>query len=248
MIILYILIIIYIILHVNSSVINNEAEFENLINKDGKEILINLESTIIFNNNVIINNNIETLRIYGKSIDLSILKFNDVSHFLNITKTVKEIELKNLSIIGNVFFENNERITIENVSYSGTINSNFNENNEYFKISNMQYQPTSYSLYNCLELGGNLEISSSKFYGNSSCLYRLLKFYGNNKYKFKLNDSYFNGEYVCPSLHIDSALNADIKDSIFENGFDKVEGDGGYIFFFFFFFLINILWNIKISL
>ncbi|KAG4108226.1 hypothetical protein H8356DRAFT_1268355 [Neocallimastix lanati (nom. inval.)] len=141
---------------------------------------------------------------------------------------VNEIEIINLSITGNVYFNNSKKITINNVSIKGYINSNFDKiNNENVKISNFIYNTSNYSSNVCVNLGGNVEIENSKFYGSSSCQERLFDFNGLDKYKLSIKNSYFSGEYGCPCLQVNNSTNSYIEDSIIEKAFSPYGSTGG---------------------
>ncbi len=111
------------------------------------------------------------------------------------------------------------------------MDSDFNKNsNNYVEIKNLNYTTSEkLKLGNCINLSGNVKIDNSYFYGNSSCENRLLHYNGFGKYTLKLQKSNFDGNYECPFLSIENALNANIETSYFEKGYSSGGIDGGYI-------------------
>jgi len=227
--ILLIYLIFNIIILVNSIVIKNESEFRNIISNNAKEIIIDIESDISISSELKIDNNIEKLIILGKSTDSSSIIFKDLTQHLLFSKNIKHIELHNISIIGNVFFDNNKRILIYSVSLKGTVDSNYDEiENDYIKISNFYYKTTSYVVGSCINLSGNVEIDNSQFWGGSSCQ-RIFQHEGYDKYTILIKNSYFSGEYNSSCLKIKNELQSYVMDSFFEKGYCKPYTDGGYI-------------------
>jgi len=224
---LFYVILLLFILNPVSSIVQNEKDLINVLSGDEKEVVINLDSTIDISNDIIIYNSYEKLSIIGKSVDTSILNFKDISGKLHFAQKVKEIELKNISIIGNIYFDNNKIISISSVSLTGNINSNFDTDNEFIKIENFKYKSSAFQSVNCLDLSGNIEIKNSEFYGSSSCLNRLINFEGLEKYKLSIQDSYFSGEYSCLFINVNKGLNITINGSTFEKGFGNEEVEGG---------------------
>ncbi|OUM60023.1 hypothetical protein PIROE2DRAFT_14317 [Piromyces sp. E2] len=202
--------------------ISNESEFLNILDsKDNQnEIHININSKISINKSFNITTSIKKISIIGYSREMSIIEFPNLSDILCFGKNVKEIELKDISFKGNIFFDNNSRVTLDSISFIGNINSNFDDNNnDYIKIKNSIYKAFSYKTNYCIYLGGNIEINNSKFYGDSSCFKNLFYFNGSNIYNLKLTNSFFSGEYKCSCLYIENGNKIDINSSLFSNGF-----------------------------
>ncbi|OUM60027.1 hypothetical protein PIROE2DRAFT_14321 [Piromyces sp. E2] len=188
---------------------------------------LNINSIIDINNDCKIDNTFDKLSIVGNNKESSILKFTNNENTLYFTEKVKEIELRNLSIVGNLYFDNNVNIVLESVSISGNIDSNFDKKNENVKLINVIYEASSFQKNNCINLGGNIEIKNSKFYGSSLCQERLFNFNGLNKYNFKAENSYFSGEYHCPCLNIDKGNNVYIDSCSFEKAYSSEDNIGG---------------------
>ncbi|OUM65257.1 hypothetical protein PIROE2DRAFT_7804 [Piromyces sp. E2] len=214
-------------LYVYSKIIQNESELLEIISKKDTTIEINIDSLININTNIIINNSIEKISFIGNSIETSSIVFSDSSHQLYFNKNVKEIELKNLSIIGNIYFNNNENILVDSVSLSGNINSDFTIKNEKFIINNFIYNTTSFPSHNCIEIGGNVNIFNSTFRGSSYCDKRLMNYKGLDKYTLSISESLFSGEYSIPCLNIDYGLDIKISDSIFEKSYASESFENG---------------------
>ncbi|OUM68428.1 hypothetical protein PIROE2DRAFT_3876 [Piromyces sp. E2] len=191
---------------------------------------IYIDSTIIIHDDYYINNYLEKLSIIGNGRENSILEFSNKLNKFYFSENVQEIELKNITIIGNLFFDNNIKVNLDSISISGYIDSNFEKQNEKIKMYNVLYNGTLSSNNNkCINLGGNIEIEKSKFYGNWLCKERLLKFNGLNKYNISIKNSYFSGEYQCSGLIIDKGNLVDIDSCVFEKVFNSnndLEGTG----------------------
>jgi len=221
-------IIICLSLRINSEIISNENEFLKIISGDKENLELHIKNEINFNDNVNINKSFNKISIIGNSTKNSKLNFINLYKKLSFSEKVNEIEIINLSITGNVYFNNSKKITINNVSIKGYINSNFDKiNNENVKISNFIYNTSNYSSNVCVNLGGNVEIENSKFYGSSSCQERLFDFNGLDKYKLSIKNSYFSGEYGCPCLQVNNSTNSYIEDSIIEKAFSPYGSTGG---------------------
>ncbi|OUM60073.1 hypothetical protein PIROE2DRAFT_14264, partial [Piromyces sp. E2] len=214
--------------YVKSIKIKNENELLQVLSNSEKELILDFDSPIDITHNIIINQSIEKLIFRGGDLsDTFILNSVDSSFFtLDIGENVKEIQLENLSIKGNLFFNNNQKILINSVFITGNIHSNFEKHiNEYFRIYNLTYKPSNLSIENCIHLdGGNIEIYNSNFRGSISCQKRLLNFNGLNVYKLFIMNSKFNGEYQCSLINVDNALNVNIEKSSFEKAYSEFYG------------------------
>ena len=203
---IYFIIFIYSIEILNAVVVESENEIINFLSRSDNDVTLNINSKIDIINEIKINSSIKKLSIIGNSIDSSII---NLKYPLYFNSYLKEIEIKNIFIYGNLFFNNNEKITINTVYLNGYIDSDFNKtNNNNVEITKLIYKPTLESIENCINLSGNIIINKSNFNGNSSCRNRLLHYNGFNKYTLDIKECNFNGEYECPFLSIQNALNA----------------------------------------
>ncbi|ORX47570.1 hypothetical protein BCR36DRAFT_295030 [Piromyces finnis] len=212
------------------SVIVDEAQFADLISKIDDEIIINIDSEIYISNDFIVNDNHKKIIIIGKSVETSFIKFENLSNKLYFGENVKEIEIKNISIIGNIFFNNIKSVFFDSVSITGNIDSYFDiDINDYIKFKNVTYNPSSYSSDNCINLSGNVEIVDSTFKGSSQCNNRLFNFFGLEYYDLYIENSNFSGEYKCGCVNIDKGHEVNIYKSTFDNAYvPKIfEGGGG---------------------
>ena len=222
------IILIICITYTYSETVNNESDFRNLVLNDKNEIEINLQNKIYITNNLNITKSIQKISIIGNSKENSGIDFNNIQQQIYFGENVKEIEIKNLSITGNIYFDDIKKISIHNVAIYGNINSNFIEN-DYVKLSNVTYISSSFLTENCINLSGNVEISYSSFKGSSLCKNRLLMFNGNNEFSITINDSYFSGEYQCACISIENAPNSSIDNSTLEKGYGSISIAGGYL-------------------
>jgi len=200
-------------------------------------LTINISS----NKKIDIQNNVKIVKSFGKlefigdNGDTSVLNFINSESQLYFTENVKEIEFRNLSIIGNLFFENNINVTFNSVLIFGSINSNFDKYNENVSLINVNYQSSTISTDYCINLGGNVYIDNSQFLGSSLCKLRLLYFSGLEKYNLEIKNSYFDGNYQCPCLKVDRGKNVNINSSYFTRGYigelNNLNGGGAAIKF-----------------
>jgi len=223
----YIFFIIGLIEIINAIIVESENDILNNLSKSEDKVTLNINSEIDITKEINISNSIKKLSIIGDSLNSSKINLRNLLYF---NSTIKEIEIKNIYVNGNLFFNNNEKITIDVVKLNGYIDSNFNEkSNNSIEITKFIYKPTEELVKNCINLSGNIKINKSKFYGNVSCKDRLLYYNGFEKYTFDLKESSFNGEYECPFLNIENVLNANIETSYFEKGYSSKNNEGGYI-------------------
>lgn len=220
------ILIFYLISIIDAIIINNENDLLDELSKNENEVVINITSELTIFSNITINSSINRISIIGETLLLSKL---NLYHQFVFDENVKEIEIRNLSIEGDLNFNNNEKVTIDSVNLYGNVNSNFDSdsNNDYINISNVNYYPSIQANNNCINLSGNVNIFNSSFYGNSSCENRLIEYNGMNKYKFMINNSYFNGNNQCPFLSIENGLNVNINVTKFENGYSSDSISGG---------------------
>jgi len=229
-------------IEVINAALKNENEIINtLSNSNDSEVTLNIDSEIYITKEIKINHSIKKLSLTGNSLSSAIL---NLKYPLYFDSTIQDIEIKNININGNIFFnKNNKRIIINTVNLNGFIDSDFDKNSHNtIEITKLNYQPSKgESVENCINFSGNINISQSNFYGSYSCRNRLFYYNGFEKYTLEVKESSFNGEYECPSLSIENASNANIKTSHFEKCYSPRNIDGGYIkmnkkivFFFFF--------------
>jgi len=221
----YIFFIICIIEIINASIKKEEDIINALSNHTTTKVTLNIDSEIDVTEEIKINSSITTLYITGNSPDSSKL---NLKYPLYFDSSIKELEIKNISIDGNLFFKNNEKIILDSVHLNGYIDSEFDENSKNsIEITKLDYKSKEEFVEYCINLSGNIKIKNSNFIGNSSCRNRLLHYRGFKKYSLDLKESNFNGEYGCPFLSIEKASYASIKSILFEKGYSSFDVGGG---------------------
>jgi len=209
----------------------SEDDIIKYLAKSNTEAVLNIDSEIEFTKEfkeITINKNIKKISLIGSSLDSAKL---NLKYPLYFDSNVEEIEIKKININGNLLFKKiNKKITIDTVNLNGYIDSDFDKNsNNAIEITNLNYNPTGKLVENCIDLSGNIKITGSNFHGNSSCGNRLFYYNGFETYKFDIKKSNFDGEYQCPFLNIENAVNATIQSSRFEKGYSSRNIGGGYI-------------------
>ena len=217
---------------VKSIYVKDELDLQSCLSNDKDSLTINISPNkkIDIQKDIKIINSIEKLKFVGDNENTSVLNFINSGNRFYFTENVKEIEFQNLSIIGNLFFENNINVNFKSVSIFGSIDSNFDKYNEKVTFTNVNYQSSTISTGNCINLGGNVNINYSHFLGSSSCKLRLLNFNGLNKYNLEIKNSHFDGNYKCPCLKVDNGKNVNIYSNYFTRGYiselDNLNGGG----------------------
>ncbi|ORX44835.1 hypothetical protein BCR36DRAFT_300750 [Piromyces finnis] len=213
---------------VKATSIKNEYDLNNIIKKkDQSNLILNIDSNINISSNISIMNSFQKISFIGNDKDSSVLKFTNKNYKIYFSENVKEIEIINITLYGNLQFNNNIIINLNSTSINGNIYSNSNKKDGYINISNVTYRATSVSTDYCVDLSGNIEIDNSLFFGSTLCGLRLFNFNGLNKYYLKIKDTYFNGEYKCSCLSINRANDVNIYSSSFENGYNSELNYGG---------------------
>jgi len=223
----YILIILYYLKILNAVVIYNEHDLVNILSNNNDVVSIDIETEITVNINFTIASSLNSLSITGNPLSPAKLEFKYPIYF---GENIHDLNIKDITLVGNLFFNNNERITMKSVTLNGSIDSKFNnQTNEYIKISQMIYKPSETNTYNCINLSGNVFIDNSIFNGNSKCNNRILHYIGLKKYNLFLTNNSFDGGYTCPCLSIEETPLANISNSTFKNAISSEKIAGGYI-------------------
>ncbi|OUM64406.1 hypothetical protein PIROE2DRAFT_8794 [Piromyces sp. E2] len=224
LLILFILPLILFYSQVISIDVENESDFFNLLNSSQDNLTINIDSKIIINKDCKIKNSFEKLTFIGKDKDTSTLYFSNITSQFYFTENVKEIEFKNISITGNIFFDNNININIISSSISGSINSNYEKKSGTIKLNDIDFLSSTISTDYCVNLSGNVYMDNTRFYGSSLCKRRLFNFNGLNKYRLEVTGSYFNCDYQCACMKVDKGNNVYVHSSFFDKGYVKDDG------------------------
>ncbi|ORX77549.1 hypothetical protein BCR32DRAFT_270572, partial [Anaeromyces robustus] len=204
----------------------NEKDFNKALSEKDEELLINVKTPINISKTYNITYPYKKLTINGDSIGSLI--YLDLYHQIIFSDTIEDVEVRNISITGNLFFNNNKKIKIQFVEYIGTIDSYLNNNNE-FKFTESMYLPPHVPFPYCLNLGGNLELAYLEVYGNSNCEKRLLNYNGYNKHTVSISNTFFNGDDACALFSFVDSIYIDINQSTIVRSFVKDKNDGGGI-------------------
>ena len=225
----YVLLIICLINVINTVPVKNEDELKGSLMKNTSKISLEVDSKISTSQEIPIHHAVKYLSIIGNP-QVSSAELN-LKYPLYFDSNIDEIVIKNINITGSLFFKGNKNITISSVNLNGYIDSDFNneKTNKYIEITKLIYKSEGESITNCINLGGDVKIKNSKFYGDSSCQNRLLHYNGYGNYNFDLKDSNFNGGNKCPLLSIENASNVNIEYSNFEKAYSSKKIDGGYL-------------------
>lgn len=216
-----------------SVTVNSEYELiknlKNLDNNSVDELIINLnDKTFTFSNDITIENSIEKLYITGESKEKSILKFSNLNNGFKVTNLFRieqEINFINVTIYGNVQFNNIDNVKFEDVIINGTIDVNkISKNDITITMKKIIYNGLTNSRINCLNLYGNINIDDSKFYGSSLCTNNLLYHNGETLNTVNISNSYFNGMSSNNCIKMIGRVSANINTSTFENCYGLIEG------------------------
>ncbi|ORX84042.1 hypothetical protein BCR32DRAFT_242928 [Anaeromyces robustus] len=227
---IYIILLFFLLSLANSKVtktVENENELKSALSSSENELTIKINTKIILNSDIVIDKKFEKLSFIGTSVDTSSIQFSNLTHQIYFKENVQEIEIFYISIFGNIRFENNVDISIDEVNLYGSIDSNFESKSNLIEISNFNYYPSSIYRDNCINLEGNVLLEDSFIYGNSFCQNRLLNYNGLDKYTITIVNTKFSGEYECSCVNINNGLNVSIKDSLFEKAYASSSTDGG---------------------
>jgi len=220
--------IIFIFLNINktftkSITVSNKNELKEALDSGYSEIIINTSFDI---DEQLINGISKTFTIMGKTVDTSLNFLNEENGFY--FKLCKNIEIKNLKIIGNLVLENCTGIELSNIEFNGVIKSKFSSilfNNTTYH--NLQNYKSPYGIY--LDKS-NFDIYDSKLYGSASITNFII--YSTNEtpeekddyYRLSIKNTYMSGEYESGIIKADYMCNVTIEHSEFVNGFTKSHG------------------------
>jgi len=214
---------------------------------DELNIIIN-STKIELTNDIIFDNPLEKLTVTGLSYNSSLIKFNNKSSGFVINNQIKNIEINNISIQGNLDINNYINVTIENVDFNGFMyyGPNFNKKTDFwdeedyyeyvynFKkrsivIKNFTYH-ADYMIDNsrisCIIFHGVVNIYNSFFYGSNACTENLIYYDGESINDFHSLNSFYNGAYLITCLNIYDSYMSTIISSTFIRGASYT--NGGY--------------------
>lgn len=201
--------------------IQNEKQLiENLNNELIDSLIINISDiNIEIFDNLEINNELKSLTFQGVSKELSILELNDISNNIIFNYNVKEININNITIKGQIIINNENNVVFNNtILYGGLDTFSGRINGENILMNDFTFYSLSSKKSNCINMYGNAKIDNSFFYGSSSCTDRILYYDGENINDINISNSYFNGMYINGCLKITNAIKSNIINSFFEKG------------------------------
>jgi len=174
-------------------IINNEEEFIENINKKSESFNIQNKITIEKKGKIDITST--NFLLIGDSINSEIHMINtDIS----FDEKCENIEIRNITVNGNLKFSNNKNIIFNNVNYNGYFISN-NKLSDFrpsFNILNSNFTlPEKNHGYDFKNY--NLNIENSKFYGNNIYNLYIIDFLGDGRkyHSFNIKNSFFSGNY-----------------------------------------------------
>ncbi|OUM57305.1 hypothetical protein PIROE2DRAFT_17761 [Piromyces sp. E2] len=176
---------------INSTIIKNNEDFLKNINVQEE---LHIQDYILINDTNNININSSSISLIGDFHD-STLQFSNNISFL---EKCEKIEIKNITIYGNLNFHNNKKIKFENVIFNGIfiINNDILESKSSLEILNSSFflsnQKSGFEINHY-----NVNINNSNFYGNNIYNLYLLKFIGSeeNINIIRINNSTISGNY-----------------------------------------------------
>ncbi|KAG4104313.1 hypothetical protein H8356DRAFT_927564 [Neocallimastix lanati (nom. inval.)] len=182
--------------------INTSSDFVNAL-KSEKEVTLNIKNEIVFNQSDIleIGNNISKIKIKGNSPEVSKIVFVNQDSGLLFENSINKIEISDITIESNIFFDNIYNITIENVNFDGYIDANFTllSDNSFNIVKSIFKKPKIPIEYHLNVYKANILIDQCKFYGNKNLLIGCLNIGNeNNKEtygKVTITNSLFDGGY-----------------------------------------------------
>lgn len=183
------------IINIKAASISSEDVFLTNIKKNEKKINIENEIKIT---------KAETIEIKSSSISITGNSNNSILNFLDnsienllFAKECENIEIKDITIIGNFKFSNNKKIIFKNVTYNGYFISDNNiDQNNIINISDSQFKLS--KTHNGFEINNyNTYINNTKFYGNDIYNLYLMKIFSleDNYNQLNIDNSLFSGNY-----------------------------------------------------
>jgi len=153
--------------------INSEADFRASLLSSSDNIILNIKNEIIFNeaDSLVINESLEWIKINGVSQASSKLILN--SNSLIFESTIKEIEISNITIDSPILFNNNVKITFQNVIINGYLKMDMsNSHNNSINILNSIFKTSKRKSIDYFIDGiqTNIYIDQSQFYGDENLL------------------------------------------------------------------------------
>eukprot|EP00833_Pecoramyces_ruminatium_P015802 jgi/Orpsp1_1/1189834/evm.model.d7180000074835.1 len=227
-VIIYFFVIIPSIISINIEV-SNEIEFKSALeNFNNKNIIIT--SSFNINDNYLLNSsnnndNNNNISIKGRSKNI-ILSFSNIEDYITF-KDYDSISLENLTIEGNIYFDNCKNVTISFIQWDGKIKS-VNTNDQEITFNNIKYfnNKTYKSQWGINLYGGNYFIKNSSFYGSKLILENIIQVSGYDEETFSqlnISNSYFSGEYKSRVLNT-NFVNFSSSNTTYINGFSNYCG------------------------
>eukprot|EP00833_Pecoramyces_ruminatium_P000722 jgi/Orpsp1_1/1174754/evm.model.c7180000051269.1 len=214
------------IINIKAASISSEDVFLTNIKKNEKKINIENEIKIT---------KAETIEIKSSSISITGNSNNSILNFLDnsienllFAKECENIEIKDITIIGNFKFSNNKKIIFKNVTYNGYFISDNNiDQNNIINISDSQFKLS--KTHNGFEINNyNTYINNTKFYGNDIYNLYLMKIFSleDNYNQLNIDNSLFSGNYHNSGIDI-TYTNFTCSNTKFEKFYNGKELNGG---------------------
>lgn len=212
-----------IIKNVNAVNVSNESEFKNALISNYANIKIT--SSFSLENSYTFNSEFDNIIIHGVSKDIT-LSFHNETNGLYF-KENQNINIKNLSIKGNLYITNCTNTNISDTNLYGFFKGDILKNH-YITFKNVIYENLQHkTLTNGLYINnGVFTIDKSTFYGSSSISESIIEVVNSQEDKnvdIIIKNSIFSGEYINRIINAENT-NIIINNSNFTNGYSLVNG------------------------
>ncbi|KAL6632595.1 hypothetical protein LY90DRAFT_634690 [Neocallimastix californiae] len=212
-------------------IIEKQEDFINVTCNDNDNTII-INGEIELNRNIILTSH-KTCNIIIKGNDQinSVINFTESSlefQFYNIENVV----IENLTINGNINFDGQNNIEINNVNHNGLLNTQNLKLDTNIQINQYNYNENIKDpLTKAIKFsGGNVIIENSYFHGEKVLDKPLVDYEGlkNGKNEIKIINCIFNCKYSSSGIHVNNG-NFTLQSSYFSNGYSSSNGLINYI-------------------